>query len=70
MRGEFRVKCPLSAPQMQGWYSPLSPSAVIKPGAEEWLRTLCRVLDWVSCLQISKIYSACIVLKEPGQLTF
>jgi hypothetical protein len=35
MRGEFRVKCPLSTPESQG-YSPLSLSAVMKPGAVEW----------------------------------
>jgi hypothetical protein len=35
MRGEFRIKCLLSVPQMQGLHSPFSPSAVMKPGATE-----------------------------------
>jgi hypothetical protein len=69
LRGECSVTCLLSAPLMHGWHSPLSLSAVMKPGAVEWLWILCNILDWVSCLQIPKIYSAYIVLKEYCQLT-
>jgi hypothetical protein len=70
LRGECSVTCLLSAPLMHGWHSPLSLSAVMKPGAVEWLWILCNILDWVSCLQIPKIYSAYIVPKEHEQLTF
>jgi hypothetical protein len=37
MRGEFRVKCPISAPQLQHFHSLPPPSVVQEFGVVEWL---------------------------------
>jgi hypothetical protein len=63
MRCEFRVKCPPLNTRESGLLSTFSFSC-----DEAWSSRV-DPMNWVSYLQISKIYSAFIVLKECGKLT-